>query len=812
MFGARVKTTIKTLLPFWAVLCFTANAFAFSSFQIESIDFEGLQRVGPEAVLEAIPVKTGDTLKPDDSQKIMNALFETRFFQDVSLARRDNTLIIRVVERPTIDTIIISGNKGLTTDQLKGALSDSGIREGQLYDDALLDSMKKSLQREYHSRGQYTASVTTKLIYKSRNRVDIKFSIVEGKAAKIRSIKFIGNDTYSARRLRAKMQSTPPGLTTLMSQNDRYQREKLEKDLQNIRDFYLDNGFVQFAIVSTQVSLTPDKRNVYITITLEEGPQFILAGWEVAGEMLGLRPQAEGLINDALTPGRPYSRIDVMRAMASLNELYGNKGYAFARVDPIPTVDDETQTASVRFYIDPGLRIYVRRINFEGNYKTQNVVLRREIRQMEAALFNLEQVKESERQLRLLSFFKNVGTRTQPVPGSRDLMDLTFVVDEAIRTGSISAGAGYNSAESWFVNLAFKQPNFMGTGKTIGMNATRSTHQYLLSLNYENPYFTQSGVSSGFSLYVQQIDPVNVTNYVMSVYGGTYDFGIPVSNNDRVNFGLGFEHVDIDSGDEPSAQVNYFLTTFGDQFDDLFVHTSWLHNSYDRGIFPTHGYYQNMSAMMSLPAFEEDLPYYKLHYFGHLYVPMYRNFILSLRGELGYGNGYSQLDQLPFFKNYYAGGMDTIRGYRTNTLGPRAITPVYGVPGAIDSKDNLRAIGGNFLVVGSAAILFPQFKDSLRISAFLDVGQVFNTEADDFNVCVDGKGQLNLCKKPTCTGFTDCPGLDGAPAVYDLRTALGLSFEWYSPLGPLVFSVAKPLNKRGFDETKGWDFKIGTSI
>lgn len=809
----KLSLKLKSLMFLAILLPALHAAFAMSSFTLQAIQITGLQRISEQTVLNALPVSVGETFTAQDSQRVINALYETQFFKDIELMREGDALNIAVVERPTIDTILITGNKAIVTDQLKEALNNTGIREGHLYDDALLDSMKKSLEREYHARGQYMASVTTHVIPKSRNRVDIKFDIDEGKPAKIRAIKFIGNETYSARTLRRQMQSRTPGLFTFFTQSDRYQRDKLQADLQALTDFYLDNGFINFKIVNSQVSLTPDKRGAYITITIEEGPRFRLSDWSVAGEMLGLRVDVEAIINEQLTPGGYYSRKDVVRTQDRLSTLYGDKGYAFFKAEVIPTVDEESETISLRLYIKTGEQVYVRRINFEGNHKTQNIVLRRELRQMEGALFNLSHLRESERQLRLLSYFKNVGTRTQSVAGDPDLLDLTFVVNESIKTGAISAGAGYNSAESWFVNFMFKQPNFMGTGKTIGFSATRSTHQYLVSLNYDNPYFTQNGVSSGFSVYVQQVDPVNVTDYVMSVYGASYNLGMRLTDNDRVSVGIGLEHVDLHTGSEPSAQVNYFITTQGETFDDNFITWNWVHNGYDRGIFPTKGYYQSLGGVVSLQTFNHDLPYYKLHYFGHLFVPLYSNFILSLRGEVGYGNGYDDLDQLPFFKNFYAGGMDTVRGYRTNTLGPRAYTPIYGVPGVVDSKDNLRAIGGNLLMAGSIEVILPQFKDSLRISTYLDFGNVFNTDADDFNVCVDGNGLLNLCKKPTCTGATNpCPNLDGAPSLSEIRTSIGVAFEWYSPMGPLTFTIARALNAREFDETKRWDFKVGANI
>lgn len=749
------------------LLCLPLWAYA-DTFKIQEIRVEGLQRLDKGTVYNDLPVRVGDMFDTTDSSLVIRDLFKSGFFSDVALARDGNVLIVTVKERPTIGRLTIEGNDSIDTKDLMEGLENSGLAEGMTYVPAILAQVEQELADQYYSNGQYGLSIKTEVTDLPRNRVDIAITIDEGDAAKIRRINIVGNHAFSTGKLLKRFTLTTPGLLTWLNKNDQYSKQKLAGDLENLRSYYLDRGYMHFDITSTQVSLTPDMEDVLITVNIDEGSPYTISGFKFAGDIPVPEEDLRKLI--LLEPGELFSRKKLMATQTRMVQRLGDDGYAFADVNPVPVVNEKDKTVMITFYVNPKKQVYVRRINFHGNYLSKDEVLRREMRQFEGSLASTKKIERSKNNLNLLGYFKNVEVDTVPVPGTDDQVDMEVTVEEQL-SGQLTGGVGYSQVDGFVFNAGLKQDNFLGSGSMVDFLFNNSASFTSYRVGYNNPYYTLDGVSRGFDAFYTEtnMDEANIANYTRDTWGGDINFGIPLSEVDRLNAGLGYQNIDILTSNDPadvSTQVSSFLEDNGSHYNEYLVSLGWSHNTLDRVVFPTRGLVQGISGSMALPFSELD--YYKLVSATRYYYPLLSQsrLVSLLRGNVAYGDGYAKTDGLPFFENFFAGGTGSVRGYTDNSLGPR------------DSLD--RPLGGNFRLVGTAELIFPVpyiELESVRLSVFADGGNVYNTQES-----VD---------------------------LGELRYSSGVSVQWVSPLGPFVFSVAAPLNKKEGDEIQIFQFNLG---
>lgn len=753
----------------------TTSAWAFEPFVVRDIRVEGLQRIAAGTVFNYLPVKAGETFDEARSAEAIRALFKTGFFADVRIEREGDVLVVSVVERPAIADINISGNSDIETEQVLDALKQIGLAEGRVFDRSLLDKVEQELRRLYFSRGKYGVRIETTVTPVERNRVGIAIDISEGRVAKIRQINIVGNKVFSDKELLKQFELSPPTLLSFYTKNDQYSKEKLAADLEALRSFYLDRGYINFNIESTQVSITPDKKDIYITVNVSEGDQYAVKDIRLAGDLVIAEEELRPLIT--VEAGKLFSRKIVTESASRISERLGSEGYAFANVNTIPEIDKEAKTVALTYFVDPGKRVYVRRINFIGNTRTQDEVLRREMRQLEGAWVSTEKVNRSRTRLERLGYFEKVNVETPAVPGTPDQVDVNYTVVER-PSGNLMAGLGFSQSEGLLLNASVTQENFLGTGRRVAVTFNNSSVNTIYSFAYNNPYYTPDGVSRGFNAYFRETDAeeANISRYISNVFGGKMDFGIPISEEDTVRIGFGYENTDLETTDFSPQEIETFIAENGSRFDTFSLTGSWSRDSRNRAIFADRGSLQSVSTEIALPG--SGLQYYKANY-RHLFLyPLTQTFTLSLNGEIGYGDGYGDTDGLPFFENYYAGGARSVRGYKSNTLGPRD-TPAEGV--------RSRPFGGNVRAVGNMELIFPPpfaEKDNrtMRFSAFVDAGNVFDTNRGE--------------------------DVDAS----ELRLSAGLGFSWFSPLGPLTFSVAQPLNEKEGDDTEVFQFTLGTSF
>lgn len=777
----------RTVLTFILLIAISGQVMA-DTFVVQKIQINGLQRVSQGTVLNYLPVQIGDTLNTDDTSKIISALYQTGFFSSINISRNANTLIINVTERPTIGSIKITGNKMINTKDLTKALNGFGVAEGQVYDPSLLDNIKLSLQKQYYQEGNYNATVNIVATPASNNRMNLQININEGDAAKIKQITIIGNQAYSQKELLKQFKLKSSGLVSNFTKDSQYSKEKLDGDLEALKSFYMNHGYIQFRVDSTEVNLSPDKKNVYIVIHETEGPQYTISGFQLQGNLLFPQSQLNPLIQ--LKPGQVFSRQAVTASANALTNFYGNYGYAFAKIQPIPQIDQVNHKVMMVFMIDPDKKVYVREINFIGNTKTEDEVLRRAMRQQEGALVSTSNIQESERRLNMLGYFKNVKVNSAPVPGTDDQVDLNVNVTEA-PSATLTAGIGYSDTDGLLLNAGYNQPNFLGSGKNLGVNFNTSDFQRYYSISYFNPYYTDSGIGRGFNLYAETTntdnDNVDISTYDMDQYGANVNFSMPLTENNSLTYGMGYQISRVELGDTPSQElVNFFngtntLPNYAVANDDaqtyynVLLNGGWNYIDFDKGIFPTKGFGQSVGLQLGLPGGGSNQEnYYKINYLAHLYVPVTHGFIVSLRGEVGYGGGILGTDALPFYDNYYAGGignMGAVRGYEGYSIGPK------------DSNGD--TYGGNALVDGTFALVIPTgiSPDAFRFTTFVDFGNVYDT---DGVATTTGSGPM--------------------------RFSVGIQGDWRSPIGPLVLSLAEPLNPQPSDEQERLQFTVGTSF
>lgn len=738
------------------------------SFVIEDIRVEGLQRISPGTVFNFLPVKVGDEMSEKDAKDIIRALFKSKYFNDVEVERDGDVLVLIVNERPAISSIEFVGNDDVDSDELLKSLSQIGFAEGQVFEKAMLERVELELQRQYFSRGKYGIEIESDVTPLSRNRVAVRITMTEGVIATIGEINIVGNVSFDEDELKDEFESTTGGMFSALTKDNQYSRQKLSADLETLRSFYLDRGFVDFTVESTQVSITDDKKQIFITINISEGVKYSIKEVRLAGKLI--LPEQELFEMVTINKNAVFSRKQITKSSENLTNRLGDEGYAFANVNAVPDIDRENKQVALTFFVDPGRRAYVRRINISGNSKTRDEVLRREFRQQESAWISTKQVEQSRARVKRLGYFEDVNVETVPVPGTADQVDLDFdVIEQA--SGTISAGVGYSQSDGAIFNASLTQKNFLGSGKHISFGFNNSSVNTVYSFGYTNPFATIDGISQGFNAYFRErdADEANIANYTLDEWGGDISFGIPISENNRIRLAIGYDNTSVNlPSSNPIPSYKKFVDEEGDDFDTFSLTLGWSRDTRDSAVLPSSGMSQSISAEFALPITE--LQYYKLRYRNSWYKPLTDDLTFSLSGELGYGGTYGNISAFPFFRNFYAGGIRSVRGYRANTLGV---------------KENDEPLGGNFLVVGGAELIFPvpflkKELKSFRLSAFTDVGNVYD-EDQSFE--------------------TDL-----------LRYSVGLSAIWISPFGAISVSIAQPFNEQADDTTEMFQFSLGSTF
>jgi outer membrane protein insertion porin family len=735
-------------------------AEAIEPFTIKDIRVEGIQRTEAGTVFSYLPVKVGDTMDDEKASQAIRALFATGFFRDVTLEVDNGVLVVVVQERPSVAQIDFAGMREFDKENVLKGLRQVGLAEGRIFDRGLLDRAEQELKRQYLSRGMYAVNINTVVTPLERNRVSINFNVEEGDIAKIRQISVIGANAFREKELVDLFVLRTPGWLTWFSKQDQYSRQKLSADLETLRSFYLDRGYLEFSIDSTQVSITPDKKDIYITVSITEGPKYTVSGIKVAGEKL--IPEEEVLKLIKVKPGDTFSRATLTESTKAISDRLGNDGYAFANVNAIPERDSAKHEVAFTFFIDPGRRVYVRRINVAGNNRTRDEVIRREMRQFEGGWFSADKINLSRRRIDKLGYFTEVNIETPSVPGTTDQVDVNISVTEK-PTGLILLGAGFGSGEGVIVSGSVSQQNIFGSGKHVSAQVGTSKLNTTYALSYTDPYFTVDGVSQGFDLYLREVDAVNsgLGFYKTKTLGGTVRLGVPISEIDTINYGIGYERTKITIFPESPLFYKDYVATFGDENSTILGTVGWTRDGRDSLIYPTSGTMQKVSGELGLPG--GTLKYYKAGYQYQRYFPLTQSYTLMLNGEAGFGDGYGG-KPLPFFRNFFAGGVNSVRGFKTFTIGPK------------DTNGDPR--GGSRRLIGNAELLFPfpglEKDRSVRMSAFLDAGMVDDT----YN-------------------------------FGSFRYSTGLGVLWVSPLGPLKVSVALPLAAENGDRKQPFQFTIG---
>lgn len=741
---------------------YALSSWASNSFIVKDIRVEGIQRTEAGTVFSYLPVKVGDTLDEEKATEAIKALYATGFFKDVKLQSENGILIVQVEERPAIAQISINGAKEFEKDKLIEGLKQAGISESRIFSRSLLERAEQELKRQYISRGKYSVKITTTTTPLERNRVAINFDINEGRTARIKRINFVGNQNFEDKDLRSVFVLSTPGLLTWFTKNDQYSKQKLSADLETLRSYYLDRGYLEFNIESTQVSITPDMRDIYITINVTEGAQYTVSDIKVAGDILLPEEEIRKLI--LLKTGAVFARQKLTESVKLITDRLGDDGYAFANVNAAPELDHENRQAAFTFFIDPGRRVYVRRINITGNDRTRDEVIRREFRQMEGAWHSTKNINLSRQRVDRLFYFNSVNVETPAVPDKPDQIDINVKVEEK-PTGAIMFGAGYSDRQGLILSGSINQNNIFGTGNNFSLDVNTGAINKTYAASFTNPYFTVDGISLGVDAYKRELNtrPLSrVGTFTTDTVGAGLRLGIPIAEFDIVSMGLAAENTKIGVFDDSPQRYKDFITEFGNSPNNFPLTLSWARDRRDSAIWTTSGTTHRLFGEASVPG--GDLDYYKISYHQKWFYPISDTFTLMLNGEAGYGDGYSG-NSLPFFKNFFAGGNNSVRGYDLNSLGPR--------------DERGLTLGGSKRIVGNIEVLFPvpfmKEDRAFRFSTFLDGGTVFVKD-------IDWK---------------------------EMRYSAGIALTWVSPMGPLKVSLAQPLNDEPADRLQKFQFMFG---
>lgn len=770
----------NTIAGFLALLAAPA-VFAFEPFQVKDIRVEGIQRTEAGTVFSYLPVKVGDQLTNEKASDAIKTLFGTGFYKDVRIEVENDVLVVIVQERPAIAQIDFVGLKEFDKDQLIKGLKDSGFAISRSFDRSMLEKAEQELKRQYLTRGRYSVAITTTVTPLERNRVGVNFKIDEGDAAKIKQISIVGASSFAEKDLLESFQLQTPNWVSWYTKNDQYSKQKLSADLESLRSYYLNRGFLEFNIESTQVSISPDKKDIYIVVNVSEGKRYVVSSVKLAGDLI--LPESELKAAMKVKPGDVFSRENLNESVKAISDKLSTKGYAFANVNAAPEVDKEKQRVAFTVYVDPGRRVYVRRVNVTGNTKTKDEVVRQEIRQMEGGWYDADRVKLSKQRIDKTDYFSDVNVDTAPVAGTTDQVDVNYNVTEK-STGNISLGAGFSQSEKVVLSTAVSQTNIFGSGRTASVQLTTGKINRAIGLSYVNPYFTVDGVSQGFDVYHKRTDPTSLGyKYATETTGGGVKFGFPISEKQSVTVGAAIDYtsvaIDRDDSDTPIKYIEFidkFCSSSVSECGNLSVPltASWVMDNKDSAINPRKGTYHK--AAFEISPFG-DLTYYRATYQHQRYYPVARDWTLMFNGELGYARGLGG-KEVPFYKNLYAGGVGSVRGYDTSSLGPYEIS----------NGDEVR-LGGTKRVIFNTELQMPLpgfgADKSMKFGPFFDAGQVYSNAAKT-SASVYGSGPV--------------------------RMSVGLAATWISPFGPLKFSFAQPLNEREHDNIQQFQFQMGTTF
>ncbi|MDR2323799.1 MAG: outer membrane protein assembly factor BamA [Acidovorax sp.] len=766
-FGARTASAAA------ALLCLAQTAWALSPFKVQDIRVEGLQRVEAGTIFASMPLRVGDQYDDEKGAAAIRSLFALGLFKDVRLEADGNVLVVVVEERPTIADVSFVGTKEFDKDTLVKAMRDVGLAEGRPFDKALADRAEQELKRQYINRSLYGAEVVTTVTPMERNRVNLTFSVTEGEPAKINEIHVVGNKAFSESTLKKQLDLDTGGWMSWYTKSDRYARSKLNADLETLRSYYLQRGYLDFRIDSTQVAISPDKEKISLTINVHEGERFVVSGVSLEGNYLDRDDEFKSLVK--VRPGEPYNADLVTETTKAFTDHFGNFGYAFARVEVVPEVDRDNNRVHFVIRSNPSRRAYVRRINVSGNEKTRDEVVRREFRQYESSWYDGDKIKLSRDRVDRLGFFTEVDVETLEVPGSPDQVDLVVNVKEK-PTGSIQLGAGFSSAEKVTLSFGIKQENVFGSGNYLGLDVNTSKYNRNLILSTTDPYFTQDGISRTIDAYYRTSRPysyyydgMNVSTsdmYKIVTKGAAIKFGVPFSEIDTVFFGVGIEQTNIKQGLYMPQAYQDYIDKFGSSSTAYPLTMGWSRDSRDSALAPNSGRYQRLNADWSAVG---DARYVRGNYQFQQYVPLSKTYTFAFNGELGWGKGLNGRP-FPLFKNFYSGGLGSVRGFEQGSLGPRDATGSY--------------LGGSKKITLNAEFIAPfpgaGNDKTLRWFTFVDVGNVF--------------------------------GEDEKVSAGELRASAGLGLSWISPLGPLRLAWANPIRKKPEDRLQKIQFQIGTSF
>ena len=731
-------------------LLVSSGVEAGEEFVVTDIQVKGLQRIALGTVYSYLPVNVGEKFSLDNVSPAIKSLFKTGFFKDVSLEREGSTLIVNVVERPSIAKIVFEGNKDLSKDDLTKALDKIGLAEGKIFDRQVLDKVEQELTRQYLSHGKYGLKIKIDVANLTRNRVGINIKISEGRVTKIKQINIVGNTAFDEKVLLKTFELSTSNILSFYTKDDQYSKQKLGADLETLRSYYLDRGYINFSVESTQVAITPDKKDIYVTINIKEGDVYKLNKVKLSGNLVVAPNELIKLVG--VGPGEIFSRKNATETSKAIQDRLGDEGYAFANVNMVPEINEAEKTVDMAFFVDPGKRVYVHRINMSGNSKTRDEVLRREMRQMEASWASNSKIQRSKTRLERLGYFESVNVETPPVVGTTDQIDVNYTVVEK-SSGNLSAGIGFSQVQGIVLNANIAQNNVFGSGKQVNIAFNNSSYLTSYQFGFSNPYFTTDGVSQGYNLgYTKRnAGAINIANYNTNIMNAGINFGIPLNEFDQIRFDTDVKHTSLGTTAYSSKQINDFIVAQGSSFLTYSQGISWVHDTFNRAMFPNSGAQQRLSGVATIPG--SNLEYYKVGYRQQRYFPLAKDFTFKLNGEIGYAGGYGNTHALPFFENYFMGGSGSVRGYRNNTMGPR--------------DSNGYPLGGSVKMIANAELFFPvpfmSDTKSVRLGAFFDAGSLSNTFS-----------------------------------ASNMKFSTGLSGEWLSPFGALSVSAAYPLNRGNY--------------